>query len=412
MDKIEIELNKSSAGAQGLGFDYQFYYFVYLALQLKKGERIGYESKEDIHLEVNENNKILIQLKHSIQTDKTGGIVKMNNLDPILWETLNRWVGYIKKFDNFLTNHSFRLITNKTENNNIFIEIHKNFIRDQNLSCFKQKLSELLNNTRSKESKEHIHIILSLDENKLSEFLLKLDIQLNVDNIEQKIKNYINNNWPVLEKDLDKIYSQLFTKLNYSKYDAIRNRQDCMMTFDEIKALKYCSCADIYGHISLPVRTFTDELPENLEKQMFIRQLDEIGELGYGANKSGRIRRYTTVMLKAINHIEWWLNDNYLTNEEIDNFKNECLFMWKEIFDDNYREIERAIFVDKATIDELEHDICQRAIVIVNNLKKLDLKVKGFENSVGIEINNGFFYHLSNKLEIGWHYDWENKYKN
>ncbi|ORF45347.1 hypothetical protein BGI15_00025, partial [Snodgrassella alvi] len=180
MDEIETVLNKSSAGPQGLGFDYQFYYFVYLSLHLEKGQRIGYEHYDDVCLEIDNTNKILIQLKHTIQTDKTGSIEKMNNLDPRLWSTLNRWIGYIKEFENFLDEHSFRFITNKTENNNKFIEIHKKFIENQDLIYFKDELFQLLNSAKVNQTREYINTMLNLDENKLSEFLLKLDIQLDV----------------------------------------------------------------------------------------------------------------------------------------------------------------------------------------------------------------------------------------
>lgn len=412
MDEIETVLNKSSAGPQGLGFDYQFYYFVYLSLHLEKGQRIGYEHYDDVCLEIDNTNKILIQLKHTIQTDKTGSIEKMNNLDPRLWSTLNRWIGYIKEFENFLDEHSFRFITNKTENNNKFIEIHKKFIENKDLIYFKDELFQLLNSAKVNKTREYINTILNLDENKLSEFLLKLDIQLDVNDIEQKIKNYINNHWPVKEEDVDKVYSQLFTKLSHNKYDKIRNRKPYVMRFDEIKNLKFESCSDIYGKISLPDRNFECVLPENLEEQVFIKQLDGIGELGYGPNKFKRIIRFTNLMLKAINHIEWWIEDNFVTSEQIEKFKEECIHIWQVKFDDQYREIEKAIYIDGVNIDELEQNICRQAIAIVNALRKIDLTIRGFQNSIGIELNNGYYYFLSNILEIGWHYDWENKFKN
>ncbi|ORF26497.1 hypothetical protein BGI10_00325 [Snodgrassella alvi] len=412
MDEIETVLNKSSAGPQGLGFDYQFYYFVYLSLHLEKGQRIGYEHYDDVCLEIDNTNKILIQLKHTIQTDKTGSIEKMNNLDPRLWSTLNRWIGYIKEFENFLDEHSFRFITNKTENNNKFIEIHKKFIENQDLIYFKDELFQLLNSAKVNQTREYINTMLNLDENKLSEFLLKLDIQLDVNDIEQKIKNYINNHWPVKEEDVDKVYSQLFTKLSHNKYDKIRNRQAYVMRFDEIRDLKVESYSDIYGKISLPDRNFECVLPENLEEQVFIKQLDGIGELGYGPKKSNRIIKYTNLMLKAINHIEWWIEDNFVTSEQIEKFKEECIHIWQVKFDDQYREIEKAIYNDGINIDELEQNICHQAIAIVNALRKIDLTIRGFQNSIGIELNNGYYYFLSNILEIGWHYDWENKFKN
>ena len=117
-------------------------------------------------------------------------------------------------------------------------------------------------------------------------------------------------------------------------------------------------------------------------------------------------------MLKAINHIEWWIEDNLVTSEQIEKFKEECIHIWQVKFDDQYREIEKAIYIDGVNIDELEQNICRQAIAIVNALRKIDLTIRGFQNSIGIELNNGYYYFLSNILEIGWHYDWENKFKN
>ncbi len=411
MDESDKELSASTVAKEGLGFDYQFYYFVYLALQLEQGEKIGYEFKEDVYWEKNNKPNILIQSKHSVKKNKHGFIKNLTNFDPLLWETLIRWIGYINKYEDFLINYSFQLVTNKQGNKNLFIKLHENFLIHQDISYFKESLREMLNHAKSNKSRDYINTILKLDENKLSQFLQQLSIQTGVDDIENKIKNYILNKWPTKDCDTNKIYSRIFQNFNSTKYAQIKNHNDCLMTFDEIKKIKIKSLEDVYGNISLPVRDFNDELPEDIENQLFIRQLEEIGELGYGPKKIERMRKYTTFMLKAINSIEWWLTDSYVLESDIDEFKRECVFVWEEIFDDKYRKISKAIHVDNKNIIELEEEICQQAILIVSEIRRLNLKMKGFINALDKDINNGFFYFLSNQAEIGWHYDWENKYK-
>ena len=64
---MKDSLEKHTAGGQSLGFDYQFLYFVYLLLDLKQGEKIGYEVRDDIHIEKADGTIVLMQAKHTVQ---------------------------------------------------------------------------------------------------------------------------------------------------------------------------------------------------------------------------------------------------------------------------------------------------------------------------------------------------------
>ena len=96
---IENYLKKHVAGGQSLGFDYQFYYFVFLLVQLHHGETIGYEVKDDIHIQKPDGKVILMQAKHTVQTKADGKRVNLTSLDEDLWKTLSIWAKVISTSD-------------------------------------------------------------------------------------------------------------------------------------------------------------------------------------------------------------------------------------------------------------------------------------------------------------------------
>jgi hypothetical protein len=96
MNKVQTIQEQHTAGAQSIGFDYQFYYFMFLALDLKMGQKIGFEVKDDIHIDKEDETTILFQAKHSILKSSSGTIKNLTTLDSDLWKTLNNWADMIK----------------------------------------------------------------------------------------------------------------------------------------------------------------------------------------------------------------------------------------------------------------------------------------------------------------------------
>jgi len=76
----------TSASDTSIGFDYQFYYYLYLILDLRHGDKIGIELKDDIHIEKSDNTLILIQTKHTIQTNSGGNTINLTERDNDLWK--------------------------------------------------------------------------------------------------------------------------------------------------------------------------------------------------------------------------------------------------------------------------------------------------------------------------------------
>ena len=52
MDKEINRYDLTSADTKIIGFDFQYFYFINELLKLDVGQSIGFESKDDVHIEV------------------------------------------------------------------------------------------------------------------------------------------------------------------------------------------------------------------------------------------------------------------------------------------------------------------------------------------------------------------------
>jgi len=397
-----------TAGPQAIGFDYQFYYFMLLALDLKFGQKIGFEVKDDVHIDKEDGTTILYQAKHTITKNSKGNPQNLTELDTDLWKTLSNWVDFIKadKNTDFLKKHTFILVTNKSENNNEFISTLNTFKLDNNFDNIKLKIDELRIKTQDKTLKKYFKNISKLSKTKLNIFLNKLTIEAGEDEIVSKIKKRIHEKYHQ-ENLVEPIFEKFSTELNLSKYLDIKAGEKFEISGDEF-GKRFGKCFKIATEIRpLPKREFPILLPDNLESQIFIKQLLDIGEVQIGSND---IRNYTTQMLRFLNHFTYWSEEeNFILLTDIEEFKSNSIQIWVNEFKAKYRQIERQIN-NGSTIEDLEDDIKNLGVDLVDYIRKQNLSIPGFSD-LGIEFSNGHYYALSDKLEIGWHFDWGNKYK-
>jgi len=401
-------IEQHTAGPIAIAFDYQFYLFMYLALGLKHGQRIGFEVKDDIHIDLEDGLTILIQAKHTIQKTASGYIQNLTTLDTDLWKTLSNWADFIKadkaKSD-FLNRHSFILVTNKGENNNDFIDTLSLFKTNNDIDIVLQSIKELEKKTQDNILVKYIKNVASLGKRKLLLFLSKLTIETNTDGIIEKIKNRIfEKNYQ--ENLVDPIFESLSSNLNLAKYLDIKDGQKFELTCGEF-IKRFGRCFKVASEIKpLPKRDLDVFFPDDLENQIFIKQLVDIGEVQKGSND---IIKFTTQMLKFLNNFTYWSEEeNFILLTDIDEFKKNSIEIWWTEFRAKYRHIERQKN-SGASIHELEDDIKNLGIDLVDYIRKQDLSIQGF-SPLGIEFSNGHYYALSDNLEIGWHYDWKNKY--
>lgn len=375
-----------------------------LALELKHGDKIGFEVKDDVHIDKEDGSTILFQAKHTVSKKADGNAINLTTLDVDLWKNLSLWADMIKADESILRHHSFYLVTNKGNENNDFIESHSLFKIDNDIDKTIEVLKELKNRTKNKEIKNYIKNIQSLGKKKMRSFFSRLSIETNIDNIIDRVKIKILEH--CRQKELvDAIFESLSSNMFMAKYLDIKDRKKFEINFDDFNS-RFGKCFLIaFKDKPLPKRSYPINLPEKLEEQTFIKQLLDIGEITSG---SPLVIEYTTQMLQVINHLADWTENNWVLPTEIDEFQKEAILKWSNEFRAKYRIIERQIN-SGTSIDELEADIQNLGLQMVDFLRKENLVIAG--NTLGIELSNGHYYELSDKPEIGWHYDWEQKYK-
>lgn len=403
MSEAKSILDQHTAGPIAIGFDYQFYYFMFLALELSNGQKIGFEVKDDVHIDKADGTTILYQAKHTIDN-----LQNLTTLDTDLWKTLSNWSTFIKADKtnkDFLNKHSFVLVTNKSENNNDFINSLNQFKTDNDVDKVLNTINKLANKTQDETLKKYIKNVGSLGKRKLMLFLTKLTIETNVDGIILRVKNRILDKC-LQDKFVEPIFEKLFSNMQETKYLDIKDRKKFEVSYDDFKN-KFGKCFQIaFEAKPLPKREFPILLPENLESQNFIKQLLDLGEFQSGSNL---IKNYTTKMLKALNHFSYWVEENFVLPTDMDEFKKNSIQIWENEFRAKYRQIESQI-ASGSSIDDLENDIKALGFQLIDHLRRQDLSISGYP-TLGIEFSNGHYYALSDNLEIGWHFDWENKFK-
>lgn len=397
-----------TAGPQAIGFDYQFYYFMFLALDLKFGQKIGFEVKDDVHIDKEDGTTILYQAKHTVIKNAKGNPQNLTELDTDLWKTLSNWVDFINadKCSDFLKTHTFILVTNKSESNNDFIASLNTFKADNNFDNIKSKIKYLETKTKDETLKGYLKKVAKLSKSKLELFLNKLSIETGEDEIIDKIKNRILEKY-YQENLVEQIFEKFSSELNLTKFLDIRSGKKFEISGENF-AKRFGKCFKVATEIRpLPKRNLEIQLPDSLENQIFIKQLLDIGDVKINSNE---IIDYTTQMLRFLNEFTYWSDEeNFILLSEVEEFKKDSILRWKNEFKAKYRLIERKLN-NGSFIEDLEDDIKDLGAELVHYIRKQDLSIPGF-SALGIEFSNGHYYALSDKLEIGWHFDWGNKYK-
>ncbi|MCK7590074.1 hypothetical protein M0G43_05785 [Subsaxibacter sp. CAU 1640] len=398
-----------SAGPIAVGFDYQFYYFMLMALELRHGEKVGFEVKDDVHIDKEDGTTLLYQTKHTTLKNADGTSQNLTTMDLDMWKTLSNWASFINeaasKID-FLKKHSFILITNKNENNNKFMESLATFKKDLKTNAVIDTISSIENKTTDTSLKKYCANIRKIGSRALKLFFQKLTIETDTDNIIGKIKERLF----ICYRDehiVETVYNSLYSNLQSSKYLEITAGKKFEVTFEDFSN-KFARCFKTSTEIKkLPLREFPILIPENPEEQIFIKQLIDIGEIHKGSED---VIEYTTLMLQFLKNFTYWSDDeNFILLSEADEFKKDSITRWKNEFKSKYRAIEEKIKAGSNIVD-LDDEIKHLSLGIVDYIRKLDLRI-GDYMPLGINFSNGHYYLLSNDLEIGWHYDWKNKYK-
>ena len=405
---IENYLKKHVAGGQSLGFDYQFYYFVFLLVQLHHGETIGYEVKDDIHIQKPDGKVILMQAKHTVQTKADGKRVNLTSLDEDLWKTLSIWAKVISTSDTQeIRNYEFILVTNKNIQNNPFITCVEKFKNDNTLiNDVKNAVLDIRQNTKNKTTQIYINAVKDLEDEKLELFIKNIIFEANTDNLIEKIKGQLRDRLFKPDEDqLEQIFNSLVTNISMAKYLILDKQEKFELNYEDFSQ-KFRKCFKLnFKKNTLPKRAINIEFPDSMEDQIFIRQLLEIGDL---EKKSSDIKTYTSYMLEAFNSLEKWISEGDVLPTDVVDFEENSILYWKNEFTAKYRRI-RNTLSDGINTNDVENEIKLLSLELLDVIRKKELRLSNTD--LEIKLSNGYYYYLSNEPKIGWHLNWEEKYK-
>jgi len=403
MKKTHTE--KTSAADKAIGFDFQYYHFLWRLLTMKSDESVGLEVLDDVHAELATKRKIFIQLKHTTQTKADGKPRNMTLLDADMWKTFSNWCKIITDKESgrenaskqleFVNEIDFVLSSNKTDNlkNSVLSGIRALHEGAQTYSTFKDGLSDIKNDTKDEDIAAYIDTVLALDAGVAEIFFKNISFDLGCDDIIGKCKTAIKEHH-IDDSKIDDVFSDIDSRLRQENFSLTKNKEKIIFTFDDFRK-GYRIYFDQARNGKLRILEFNSALPEKLADQIFIKQLIDIDDLE--PEDTERMAMYTRCLLYMINNFDRWEKDGDISRRQIEGFKREAMARWQIEFDSAYRK--------RLNEDEM----LEKALDIFDSIRKEKLELDG--QLLPTEMNNGCYYELSNIPKIGWHKDWESKYK-
>lgn len=387
------------------GFTYQICYFLYRLLTIRDGETVSLEKIDDVGLE-GDGKQTYYQLKHSINSSSSS-IKRMADRDTDLWKTLSMWVSIIKKKDDeeaqrqWIDKSEFVLISNKTAENNKFVELIEAYKSDDGKW---EALEKYLSEQASKEprvpkedsdkDKNDIFVYTkSVNDYGLKKELFKhVAVEFESDSeLKEKINRELQYNKLVPGKRVDDLRFMLYGALN----DAILD-QKAEYTME--------SYAEAFGPLFNDMRTrkFIPlnrkvVLPERPMEQTFVKQLQ-----GIDAPHSNDLQEMVKLTEEKLQFENDYNASNKAAGKHVQQqFEKDMHKEWKNIFDAKLRSVNFMSGEDK---------IKDAGWEVFDKVKGVRLKYD--QEDIGATESNGCYYHFSDgeTPQIGWRCDWETLY--
>lgn len=393
-------MEKVAAPGASAGFDYQYYYFLYKLLNLKKGQSVGLEVKDDVHTDLEDDVQLLFQLKHTIQKQASDTPIALTELDSDLWKTLSNWSKIIiDPNDNrdsvaeqiaFLKKTEFHLVTNKSKSktNKLceLIERYKYSGEPEELT----PLLDYLKNLKTSDSiiRSYIDDILNLEKNTLKNFLKRIHLQLEETEIIAKIKLSIEEKFVNTDR-IEQVYSRLNSNIRDDNFIEISSGKTMSLTCDEFLT-RYNKIFSDSRNKKLSLPQFTPVIPADLLSQIFIKQLLSIEAID--TDDDDLITEYSTSRVRIARCLEQWLQKGEVVSDEIKAFHAEVKSYWRNQHHGAFKKC-------------LDEDINEKAIEILKTLRAIKFKLG--DDELHLDYSNGELYLLSDEKKIGWHKNWE-----
>lgn len=390
-----------SAADTSIGFEYQYYYYLDRLVNLRTGESAGLEVKDDVHSELATGFCILVQLKHTVQTNAAGAPIALSELDSDLWKTLYNWTRIITddtqqrdtvaKQLEYVGNTEFHLVTNKSlSKTNKFLAAVIEFQESKKtFADLRDAIAKL--NTSNATLQSYIQAVAKLDDSVLAAFLKNVRFELELDDIIARVKKSIREKF-VDDEMVDSVFERLDSNIRSENFKNVKNGVKLQLSFEEFwkNYKKYFSDG---RSKKLQYTKFQHPLPSDLFAQTFVKRLLEIGAIAQG--DIDKATAYTLAKLRLVTHLERWRQQGLIVLDDIEALHDEVAMRWENEFD--------LAFLGCGT----EKEVVAAALKMLLELRRVNFLLD--ETQLPIELSNGELYHLSDIARIGWHKDWKQK---
>lgn len=394
--------DKTSAADKSIGFDYQYYYFLLQVLNLKIGQSVGFEVKDDVHTELDQNRNIFYQLKHTTQVGADGQPIALTKLDKDMWKTFHNWAMVItdkaagrEKLQEQLdfTRHSeFHLVANKKDNglNTVLSAITK--LQEQSITAddAKHVIEAAEKSTIDETIKVYINKVLSLESTVLEHFLLAIRFELDVTDILSLVRQAIQE-FHIEDAKVSVVLTAIDSNLREHIFQQVKTGNAVILSFDAFHT-KFRKHFNDARSTKLTVKSFSPSVPGDLFSQVFIKRLMEIKYLNDSDVEIAA--DLTTTKLQLAMHLDHWDKTGEITSKDISALHDEVRTLWH----------------GKFRIDFIECDVKDIEKIGRGILKEmLGTTFPLCDDVLSTQHSNGEIYHLSDIGRIGWHKDWQKK---
>lgn len=395
-------MEESTAPGTGAAFDYQFYYFLYRLLNMKKGQSIGLEIRDDVHSELNNDVQLLFQVKHTIQTRLGGEPIALVELDSDLWKTLYNWARVISDPKDsrketpaqltFVKKTEFHLVSNKSVSKlnkfSCLVIEYTEYPSPENLAAVVKRATELSGSTKDEKIKGYINFVLALDESIFREFFKRVFFQLEETEIIQKVKDALEEKF-VPPEDIDNVYGRLCTLIRDDNYISILTGTLTTISFADFRT-RYRRVISPSSNKRLSLLNFEPPLPNDMLGQRFIQQLVAIEDIC--ETDTEVITQMSTHKVRMARSLEVWVQGGEVVSDEVTALHNDVTLRWSNKHRKAFKRCN-------------ENDINNKAQELVDAMREETYRLG--DDELNTEQSNGELYILSEKDSIGWHRDWK-----
>lgn len=398
------------------GYLFQFEKALLALAELKNSEEyIAIEEVDDVSTHTPDGTVLLtVQGKHSISNSGS----TFGDTSTALWRTLEIWITKLE-LSIFTEKTIFICATNKP--------IHETaLLRKLTTLPFEEALAEVLQLLKSERAKlkklqaedpkagnsvkEIIRLIKLAIKKKDSLRIVLSRLQIE-DNEEVRVGflNRLHLGSPqVTELQRQRIYEEYYGWMIHGSKARWLNGKEARFTkknFDEKWALILSNPAIVAAifRTKESLGSLTEHEILAKKKELFVRQIEDIKR-----NKEGKARIIREAIINFIYtdiEIKHVVDKGDYTEEDFDVFLKQCRMTWQTVYDtkvlkdlEEYSEDEKNVLAINI-FDTIMHDI------------KVEFKEGFCFTTSNMYVKNGCFLRLSNEPSIGWHPEWESKYK-